>query len=453
MSEKDAVRVEILGPIRVADGDRVQPLSPQLRRLVGILAASAGQAVSSSRLAEYVADGNTEGSTVRTAVSRVRKVLGDRLESGDSGYRLATGTDELDAARFEMLLERARSAPAEARVGALTAALALWRGRAFGELADEEWAIATANRLDLARAGAHEDLAATLIDLGRSGEAVDILEHHVGEHPYRERPVGLLMRALDASGRRVDALRAYQRFRTVLREDTGLDPSNELRDLESELLADAAPAVALPTGTVTFLFTDIEGSTERWANDEDAMAKELAAHDSVLRGAIEAHGGVVFKHTGDGVCAAFASASDAVSAAIDAQAQVTLPVRMGVHTGDAELRGGDYFGSTLNRAARIMDAGHGGQILLSSATAELTPEVEHQDLGEHRLRGLASPARISQVGTEEFASLRVATARKGNLPLELTPFVGRVAELSAVIDTVAEHRLVTLIGVGGTGKT
>ena len=117
----------------------------------------------------------------------------------------------------------------------------------------------------------------------------------------------------------------------------------------------------LPSGVVTFLFTDVEGSTRRWDADADAMRVALAAHDEVLCGAIEAHGGYMFKHTGDGVCAAFASPRSAVDAALAAQRALELPVRMGSATGEAELREGDYFGAVLNRAARVMAAGHGGR--------------------------------------------------------------------------------------------
>ena len=120
-------------------------------------------------------------------------------------------------------------------------------------------------------------------------------------------------------------------------------------------------------GVLTFLFTDIEGSTRRWEADADAMRAALEAHDEVLRGAITGHGGRVFKHTGDGMCAAFASPRAAVDAAVDSQRKLGLPVRMGIATGEAELREGDYFGPVLNRAARVMSAGHGGQILLDGA--------------------------------------------------------------------------------------
>ena len=143
---------------------------------------------------------------------------------------------------------------------------------------------------------------------------------------------------------------------------------------------------------VTFLFTDVEGSTRRWEADAEGMRAALAAHDEVLRSAIGAHGGCLFKHTGDGVCASFASPRSAVDAAVAAQRARELPVRMGIATGEAELREGDYFGAVLNRAARVMAAGHGGQVLLAESTAGLLTGVDLVDLGPRRLRDL--PIRV-----------------------------------------------------------
>ena len=127
---------------------------------------------------------------------------------------------------------------------------------------------------------------------------------------------------------------------------------------------------------MTFLFTDIEGSTRRWQDEPEAMRALLSEHDAILREVIDKHKGLLFKHTGDGVAAVFASASDACAAAVDAQARLVgvLPVRMGLHTGEAELRDGDYFGSTLNRCARLMGVAHGGQVVCSEATAALVRE-------------------------------------------------------------------------------
>jgi class 3 adenylate cyclase len=139
-----------------------------------------------------------------------------------------------------------------------------------------------------------------------------------------------------------------------------------------------APA---PSGVVTFVFTDIEGSTRRWEADADGMRAALVAHDKVLRSAIEAHDGFLFSHTGDGVTAAFASPRSAVDAAVAAQRALGLPVRMGLATGEAELRDGDYFGTVLNRAARVMAAGHGGQILVADSTAVLLSGLDLVDRG------------------------------------------------------------------------
>jgi len=205
------------------------------------------------------------------------------------------------------------------------------------------------------------------------------------------------------------------------------------------------------------LFTDVEGSTRRWEADADEMRIALAAHDEVLRGAIEGHGGWLFKHTGDGVCAAFASPRSAVDAAVAAQLQLELPVRMGVATGEAELRGGDYFGAVLNRAARVMAAGHGGQILLADSTAGLLSGVDLVDLGPRRLRDLPAAVGVFQVRAAglrtEFPALRALDASPGNLRVPTTSFIGRESEVAEIKAAMKNHRLVTLTGVGGVGKT
>ena len=218
----------------------------------------------------------------------------------------------------------------------------------------------------------------------------------------------------------------------------------------------AAPAAA-PSGVVTFLFTDVEGSTRRWEADADEMRIALAAHDEVLHEAVEAHGGWLFKHTGDGVCAAFGSPRSAVDAGVAAQRALELPVRMGIATGEAELRTGDYFGAVLNRAARVMAAGHGGQILLADSTAGLLSGVDLLDLGPRRLRDLPTPIGVFQVGAEglrtDFPPLRALDVSPGNLRAATTSFIGRESEVAELDAAVKAHRLVTLTGVGGVGKT
>ncbi|HVQ98597.1 MAG TPA: NB-ARC domain-containing protein, partial [Mycobacterium sp.] len=219
----------------------------------------------------------------------------------------------------------------------------------------------------------------------------------------------------------------------------------------------SALRAAAPSGVVTFLFTDVEGSTRRWEADADAMRIALGAHDDILHKAIEAHGGWLFKHTGDGVCAAFASPRSAVDAAVAAQRGLELPVRMGIATGEAELRGADYFGAVLNRAARVMAAGHGGQILLGESTAGLLSGVDLLDLGPRRLRDLPTPVGVFQVLADglptAFPPLRTLEATPGNLRPQVSSLIGREAERVEVEAALRGHRLVTLTGVGGVGKT
>jgi predicted ATPase/class 3 adenylate cyclase len=230
----------------------------------------------------------------------------------------------------------------------------------------------------------------------------------------------------------------------------------------------------LPTGTVTFLFTDIEGSTKRWENHPAAMRSMLARHDALMREAIEATGGYVFKTVGDAFCAAFATPHDALAAALQAQhalhdeewdaATGVIQVRMALHTGVAEERDGDYFGQPVNRVARLLSAGHGGQTLLSNATFDLVRDalpvgVEVTDLGEHRLKDLTRPERIFQVVTQDLRAalppLKTLDNRPNNLPRQMTALIGREKEVAAVRALVLRPDVVllTLIGPGGTGKT
>jgi predicted ATPase len=208
---------------------------------------------------------------------------------------------------------------------------------------------------------------------------------------------------------------------------------------------------------VTFLFTDIEGSTRRWESNADEMRAAVAAHDKVLRTAIEAHEGFLFSHSGDGVAAAFTSPISAVDAAIEAQRELQLPVRMGIATGEADLRDNDYFGMVLNRAARLMSAGHGGQILVADSTAGLLSGVDLMDLGPRRLRDLPNPIKVFQLRVPglraDFPPLRTVDTSPGNLRKPATSFIGRDSEVADVVAAVRAHRLVTLTGSGGVGKT
>jgi len=212
-----------------------------------------------------------------------------------------------------------------------------------------------------------------------------------------------------------------------------------------------------PTGTVTFLFTDIAGSTRLWEERPAEMRAALAEHDGLVRGAIGAYNGYVFSTGGDGFAAAFSRAADAIDAASMAQAALAdhplIRVRMGIHTGEVQERDGDYFGPAVNRAARITAAGHGGQVLVSDATRHVLDGVDLQDLGEHRLRDLSRPLRLFQFGASTFPRLHTVDAFSTNLVPQLTEFVGRVDELADLARLLGKHRLVTLTGAGGAGKT
>ncbi|MDP1819190.1 MAG: adenylate/guanylate cyclase domain-containing protein [Acidimicrobiales bacterium] len=205
-------------------------------------------------------------------------------------------------------------------------------------------------------------------------------------------------------------------------------------------------------GTVTFLITDVEGSTRRWADDADAMSEAMARHDALLRRAVSDHGGEVFKHTGDGICAVFPTANGARAAAEAAQDELALPVRIGLHTGVAEQRDGDWFGTEVNRAARIADAANGGQIVCSRTTAALLEDRPTLELGRFRLKGLDQPETIFQLGTGSFPSLR-AGATTVHLPAPGTDLVGRDDLLHHVAELLGSERMVTLLGPGGVGKT
>ena len=226
-----------------------------------------------------------------------------------------------------------------------------------------------------------------------------------------------------------------------------------------------------PTGTITFLFTDIEGSSRLWERYPVDMGKSLVRHDAILRAAIESDGGYIFKTAGDAFYGAFETAMGAVRAVAAAQRDLfaeawgetgPLRVRMALHTGAAEFRENDYFGPVMNRTARLLAAGHGGQTLLSFPTTELVrdhlpPGVLLRDLGERRLKDLNRPERIFQMIAEglptEFPPLRSMEVVPNNLPVQLTSFIGREREMTEVKRLMGTTHLLTLVGTGGTGKT
>ena len=209
----------------------------------------------------------------------------------------------------------------------------------------------------------------------------------------------------------------------------------------------------LPSGTVTFLFTDIEGSTRLLDALGDGYAEALAEHRRALREAFTRHGGVEVDTQGDAFFYAFERASDAIAASGEGQAALApgpIRVRMGLHTGEPTVTEEGYVGLDVHRGARIAAAGHGGQVVLSEATARLV-DAPLRDLGEHRLKDLTAPQRLYQLGDGEFPRLK--TLYQTNLPVPATPFLGRERELAEVAGFVGRARLVTLTGAGGSGKT
>lgn len=244
-------------------------------------------------------------------------------------------------------------------------------------------------------------------------------------------------------------------------------------DAETSLDSEAAgSSAAMPVGGIfAFLFTDVEDSTPMWEGHPAEMALALARHDEILRAAVAAHGGRVFSIAGDGFAVAFATPTAALSAALDAQRALgvepwpegaAVRVRMGVHVGAAKEREASFFGADVSRAARVAAAAHGGQVVVTEATADLVrdhlgPDVSLVPLGEYRLKGLTRPERVFQVTAPgldpSLKSLRPPAGREGNLPASVTAFIGRAAELQELTGEVPKRRLITLVGPGGAGKT
>ena len=504
--------VALLGPVEVGPaGGMMAPVAqPRLRVLLGLLGVVDGRVVT----AEALVDGlwGEEWSPGRernlhALVYQLRRRLAGlepeegatRLTRAGTGYRLVLRPGELDVAVFGDLAEQGREA---ARAGDAARArelfgqaLGLWRGPALADAAPLCPRLAgEAARLEEARLAVVEERIGYDLALGRHGEVAAELTGLVAEFPLRERLAALLMTALYRCGRRGEALAVYDGARRVLAGELGLDPGPELAGLQARVLADdpalAAPAPAavpggaaptavegaagmgLPQGTVTFLFTDLEGSTRRWEAHPGEMRDALARHEAIVRGAVESHGGVVFSTMGDGMAAVFASAREAVRAVLVAQqgqaaedwGEVTGPLaaRMGLLTDEGVLGGEHYLNQPLNRCARLMAAGHGGQVLVSGATELLVRDDLPEgcglvDLGEHRLRDLARPMRVFQLAgpglRSEFPPLRTLEGFAGNLPVQLSSFVGRTEELAELAAAVQGSALVTVTGAGGVGKT
>jgi predicted ATPase/DNA-binding SARP family transcriptional activator len=475
----------ILGTFEVlGTGGQLPVRGAKRRGLLACLVVHAGHALSTDLLVhelwgEQAPDGACR--TVQTYVSQLRKLLEDgaHLDTRPGGYVLEIAPTDVDAQRFERAVSAASQMPEPARrLAGLDEALAWWRGPPLAEFAGAGWADQEARRLDAIRLDALKRRHDALLALGRAAEAVTALEPLVHLHPLDEGLWAQLMLALYRIGRQSDALRAYQRARSNLAQDLGIEPGHELADVERRIL-DHDPTLVFPAerGEVTlgqdpkltFLFTDIEESTRLWADFPDTMARALEAHDAILDDAVARHGGTVLKRTGDGVTAAFPEAVSALQAAVTAQLALAgtvwptaLPVRarMGIHSGSAIERDGDYYGMAPNMTARLRDAGHGGQTLLSDtafeAISELPKDISLVLVGVHRLRGIPGDHRVHQVQhsglQQRFPPLRTLDAAAA-VTVPATSFHGREDELTRLSELVARPGAVTLVGPGGVGKT
>jgi DNA-binding SARP family transcriptional activator len=427
----------VLGPLEVRDDDRPVELGTgRQRKLLAILLLRANEVVSTDRLIDEVWDGRpppTAAKALQGHVSQLRKLLGQQtLVTQPPGYLLRVAPEQVDVLRAERLIRAAEDAqPAEATT-LLRDALQLWRGPPMADFASDDFARNEAARLEELQLTALEKRIEADLALGRHVEVVGELEALVRAHPLRERLRGQLILALYRSGRQAEALDAYQAARKTLVEELGLEPSEELQQLQRAILAhdpslgptakvpsvEAAPGPSrparrpapaepsVPTGTVTFLFTDIEGSTTLVRQLGGGYSDVLAEHQRILRQAFAAHGGHEVDAQGDSFFVAFRRAKDAVAAAVDAQRDLAahhwpeeaeVRVRMGLHTGEPKVGEERYAGIGVYKAARIGAAGHGGQVVLSSTTRELVedelpPGVTIRDLGERRLRTSSVPS-------------------------------------------------------------
>jgi predicted ATPase/DNA-binding SARP family transcriptional activator len=492
------VQVGLLGPLRVSGEDGVEVVvgAPKERAVLVLLGVRAPGVVTMGELvAALWGEGPPRSATktLQNYVASLRRLLpAGVIETVHGGYRLRVDADQVDTARFAGLVDQGRRALEQkdtARaVEKLGAALALWRGEPLVDLADQPTGMAEAARLAELRRAGQELLVDARLAGGEHGSLIADLEAAVAAEPLRERRWAQLMLALYRSGRQADALRAYQRLRTRLGDELGIEPSAELRALERGILqqdrALLAPAdttamagrtgttaAGLPSGNVTFVITEVEGSTGLFRRLGDRYPPLLEEHRRLIRAGVAGHGGSEVDTSGDGLFLAFGDAAEAVAACVDAQrallaypwpAESQLRVRIGVSTGVAvPTAEGGYAAVAVHLAARLAAAGHGGQILMSSQTADLLrhllPASTLVPQGAFLLPGFDEAVRVFQLVHPDlpalFPPLLAAPAIAHNLPDVRTSFIGRDNDLKSVDELLRTGRLVTLVGSGGAGKT
>ncbi|OBJ51536.1 BTAD domain-containing putative transcriptional regulator [Mycobacterium asiaticum] len=479
----------VLGPLQVRQrGAPVSIPGAKPRALLTMLGLHGGSVVSAEALAEMLWGENpprTAAKALQTHISLLRRILGDGFVLTEGAGWVLLGS-EIDAVRHRAAALNGREAVAAGEVRQAVRyfdeAVALWR--AIPELPDSPRGAAEKTRWIEAHAALVEDRADALLATGRAAEIIGELEAAVADAPLRERRWAQLMLALYRAGRQGEALGAFQRARVLLADELGVDPGPNLRRLEAAIVAQdpglEIPAAQNPsavTRTVTFLLTDIEGSTAAWEAEPDAMALALARHDELVKQVVTARGGRLIKTRGEGdaTFSVFDRPSAAASAAIELQEAIAhepwalaepMRIRVALHTGEVELRDGDYFGRAVNRAARLRSLAVGGQILCSGASAELvvdslTDDVTLTDLGMRQLRNLARPEHVFELRLDvdrPDTTIPETPIDRPPLPSVLIgpgPFVGRGPELERLLAAwqSAGTNAVLIAGEPGVGKT
>ena len=495
------MRYLILGPLEVLDdhGRSVALGGRRERVLLATLLLDANRVVSSDRLIDAVWGEHppeTAVNALQVHVSKLRKRLADSSDSYSPlltevpGYVFRPALGELDSDSFEKLATANRSDESSTALAArLQKALALWRGPVLDGIETDVAGRSEIVRLEELRMSVLERRIEVDLSRGLHREVIGELESLVHLHPLREGFRKQLMLAFYRSGRQAEALGVYRRTREVLAEELGIDPSPALQELELAVLKQSpdldldeqaggrvTPPTASehPSGTVTFLFTDIEGSTRACGIKLPTPWKWLCGGTTSCFARESRHQGAMYsRQSVTHSAAVFSTAKDAVLAARDVQQHLVaerwpsgaeLRVRMALHTGECEERDGDYFGPSLNRVARLESVAHGDQVLVSRATADLVrdglpSDLELRELGIHRLKDLSRPEEMFQLVIEglnaDFPPLRSLDdpSMPNNLPEFVSSFVGREVEVDEVRHLVEESRLVTLVGPGGVGKT
>ncbi|WP_445164442.1 BTAD domain-containing putative transcriptional regulator [Mycobacterium sp. Dal123C01] len=484
----------ILGPLQVRqDGRPVTIPGAKPRAILAMLGLHTGSVVPADVLINLLWGDDpprTAAKALQTHISSLRRALGDGVVVTEGAGWTLKGP-EVDASRYKRAAKRGRDAAAAGdtsqAVTRFEEALVLWRG--IPELPDGQRGLSEKTRWIESHAALVEDRADALLATGRAAEVIGDLEAAVAEAPLRERRWSQLMLALYRAGRQGEALGAYQRARSLLADELGVDPGPELRRLEAAIVAqdtslDIAVAQNLPSvmRAVTFLLTDIEGSTAAWEADADAMAVALARHDELVEQVVTSRGGRLIKTRGEGdaTFSVFERPSGAASAAIELHEAIThepwalrepIRIRMALHTGEVELRDGDYFGRAVNRVARLRSLAEGGQILCSGATAELvidslSDDVMLTDLGMRQLKNLARPEHVFELRLDTTddrppPQTTEAPMERPGLPAVLVgagPFVGRGDELERLLSAwqtalAGGVRTVLIAGEPGVGKT